>query len=44
MDLGFQELARSSQCAARRGVFHTAHGSVQTPALCRLGLKPQSRL
>ncbi len=37
MDLGFQELARSSQCAARRGVFHTAHGSVQTPAFMPVG-------
>ncbi len=37
MDLRFQELARSSQCDARCGVFHTAHGAVQTPVFMPVG-------
>ncbi|HKM39586.1 MAG TPA: tRNA guanosine(34) transglycosylase Tgt [bacterium] len=37
MDLRFRELARSSECAARCGIFYTAHGSVRTPVFMPVG-------
>lgn len=37
MDLRFEVQARSSECRARRGVFHTAHGTVETPVFMPVG-------
>jgi len=35
----FEEVARSSECRARRGRLHTAHGTVETPVFMPVGTR-----